>query len=90
MLQTAMVPTRGLTGEQIFTDTQLLALIGRGENWALSEIYARYAGLVFSIGLKTLNDQARDRPALSRSARHHQDSLAPGMQRLNLLLQESV
>jgi RNA polymerase sigma-70 factor, ECF subfamily len=58
MLQTAMVPTRGLTGEQIFTDTQLLALIGRGENWALSEIHARYAGLVFSIALKTLNDQA--------------------------------
>jgi RNA polymerase sigma-70 factor (ECF subfamily) len=53
-----MVPTRGPTGEQIFTDAQLLALIGRGENWALSEIHARYAGLVFSIALKTLNDQA--------------------------------
>lgn len=58
MLQTAMVPTRGPTGEQIFTDAQLLALIGRGENWALSEIHARYARLVFSIALKTLNDQA--------------------------------
>lgn len=58
MLQTTMVPTRGPTGEQIFTDAQLLALIGRGENWALSEIHARYAGLVFSIALKTLNDQA--------------------------------
>ena len=58
MLQTAMVPTRGAAGEQIFTDGQLLALIGRGENWALSEIHDRYAGLVFSIALKTLNDQA--------------------------------
>ncbi len=58
MLQTAMVPTRGPTGEQIFTDAQLLALIARGENWALSEIYDRYARLVFSIALKTLNDLA--------------------------------
>jgi RNA polymerase sigma-70 factor (ECF subfamily) len=44
--------------EQIFTDAQLLALIVRGEDWALSEIYARYAGLVFSIALKTLSDQS--------------------------------
>ena len=58
MLQTTMVPTRGPTAEQIFTDAQLLTLIGRGENWALSEIHARYARLVFSIALKTLNDQA--------------------------------
>jgi len=58
MLQTTMVPTRGPTGEQIFTDVQLLALIGGGENWALSEIYARYAGLVFSMALKTLGDHA--------------------------------
>jgi DNA-binding XRE family transcriptional regulator len=41
MLQTAMVPTQGPTGEQIFTDAQLLALIEHGENWALSEIHAR-------------------------------------------------
>lgn len=58
MLQTAMIPTLGAAGEQIFTDAQLLALIGRGENWALSEIHDRYAGLVFSIALKTLNDRA--------------------------------
>lgn len=58
MLQTTMIPTLGAAGEQIFTDGQLLALIGRGENWALSAIHARYAGLVFSIALKTLNDQA--------------------------------
>jgi RNA polymerase sigma-70 factor, ECF subfamily len=58
MLQTTMIPTRRPTGEHIFTDAQLLALIGRGENWALSEIHARYTGLVFSIALKILNDQA--------------------------------
>ena len=58
MLQTAMVPTLGAASEQIFTDAQLLALIGRGEHWALSEIYTRYAGLVFSIALKTMNNQA--------------------------------
>ena len=58
MLQTTMIPALGAAGEQLFTDAQLLPLIGRGENWALSEIHARYAGLVFSIALKTLNDQA--------------------------------
>lgn len=58
MLQTTMVLTRGSAGEQIFTDAQLLTIIGRGEDWALSEIHAWYAGLVFSIALKILNDQA--------------------------------
>jgi len=58
MLQTTMVPTRGPTAEQIFTDAQLLALIGRGENWALSEIHARYIRLVFSHAVKILNDRA--------------------------------
>jgi len=53
-----MVPTLGAAGEQIFTDAQLLALIGRGENWAVSEIYNRYARLVFSIALRTLSDRA--------------------------------
>jgi RNA polymerase sigma-70 factor (ECF subfamily) len=57
MLQTAMIPLFEGTNEPILTDAQLLAIIVRGENWALSEIYARYAGLVFSIALKTLNDQ---------------------------------
>ena len=55
MLQTAMV-ARLEASEQILTDAQLLAMIVSGENWALSEIYARYAGLVFSIALKILND----------------------------------
>jgi RNA polymerase sigma-70 factor (ECF subfamily) len=56
MLQTAMAPILEATDEQILTDAQLLAIIVRGENWALSEIYARYAGLVFSIAFKILND----------------------------------
>src|SRR6266540_4231740 len=58
MLQTTLIPMLEANDKQVFTDAQLLALIGRGENRALSEIYARYAGLVFSIALKTLNDQA--------------------------------
>jgi RNA polymerase sigma-70 factor, ECF subfamily len=58
MLQTVTIPTLKATDEQIFTDAQLLALIERGENWALSEIHARYARLVFSIALKILNDRA--------------------------------
>lgn len=58
MLQTAIVPILEVTDEQILTDAQLLAILARGENWVLSEIYARYAGLVFSIALKILNDPA--------------------------------
>ena len=58
MLQTAMVPMLHANDGKIFTDAQLLALIVRGDNWALSEIYGRYAGLVFSIALNNLNDRA--------------------------------
>jgi len=60
MLQTAMMPMLEATAtdEQIFTDAQLLTLVASGEGWALSEIYARYAGLVFMSGLHALNDQA--------------------------------
>lgn len=58
MLQTTIVPTLDAIDKHIFSDAQLLTLIGRGENWALSEIYQRYARLVFSIAFKTLNDQA--------------------------------
>jgi RNA polymerase sigma-70 factor (ECF subfamily) len=53
-----MAPVLGANHVQMFTDAQLLALVGRGENWALSEIYDRYARLVFSIALRTLNDCA--------------------------------
>ncbi|HXD09076.1 MAG TPA: sigma-70 family RNA polymerase sigma factor [Anaerolineales bacterium] len=58
MLQTAVVPAFEVTDRQIFTDPQLLALIGHGENWALSEIHSRYARLVLSLALQILNDRA--------------------------------
>lgn len=58
MLQTAMFPALEAIDKHIFTDAQLLAHIEHSENWALSEIHARYARLVFSIALKILNDQA--------------------------------
>lgn len=58
MLQTTAAPMPGSNDVQIFTDAQLLALIVRGENWALSEIHDRYARLVFSVALKIMNDHA--------------------------------
>ena len=58
MSQTAIAPQLEVTDQQVLTDAQLLALIARGENWALSEIYDRYTWLVFSLALKILNDRA--------------------------------
>ena len=58
MLQTAMFHGLESIDGHVFTDAQLLALIVRGENWALSEIHDRYSHLVFSIALKILGDQA--------------------------------
>ncbi len=58
MLQTAIAPQLKATNQQVLTDEQLLTLIARGENWALSEIYDRYTRLVFSLALKILNDRA--------------------------------
>ena len=58
MSQTAIAPQLEATDQQVLTDEQLLALIVRGENWALSEIYDRYSRLVFSLALKILNDHA--------------------------------
>ena len=58
MLQTTIVPQLEATDQQVLTDAQLLALIARGENWALSEIYDRYSRLVFSLALKILDDRA--------------------------------
>ncbi len=52
MSQTATAPQLEVT-EQVLPDAQLLALIARGENWALSEIYDRYTWLVFSRALKS-------------------------------------
>jgi RNA polymerase sigma-70 factor (ECF subfamily) len=53
-----MVSTLEANNEQILTDAQLLAFIGRGENWAVSEIYTRYVELVFSIAFRILSDSA--------------------------------
>ena len=58
MLQTTSAPQLEAAEQQVLTDAQLLALIARGENWALSEIYDRYSRLVFSLALKILNDRA--------------------------------
>lgn len=58
MLQTITVPRPEAMEEQIFSDAQLLAFVGHGETWALSELHARYARLVFSIARKTLDDPA--------------------------------
>src|SRR5512135_43458 len=58
MSQTTIAPQLKAADQQILTDAQLLALIARGENWALSDIYDRYTWLVFSLALKILNDRA--------------------------------
>src|SRR5512136_390533 len=58
MLQTTIAPQLEAAEQQVLTDAQLLALIARGENWALSEIYDRYSRLVFSLALRILNDHA--------------------------------
>ena len=58
MSQTAIAPQLEATNQQVLTDAQLLVLIVRGENWALSEIYDRYSRLVFSLAVKILNDRA--------------------------------
>src|SRR5512136_1524365 len=58
MLQTASTPQLEVTEQETLTDAQLLALVVRGEDWALSELYDRYSRLVFSIALKILNDRS--------------------------------
>jgi RNA polymerase sigma-70 factor (ECF subfamily) len=58
MSQTITALQLEVTDQQVLPDAQLLALIARGENWALSEIYDRYTWLVFSLALKILNDRA--------------------------------
>ena len=58
MLQTAIAPQLEAADQQRLTDAQVLALMLRGGNRALSEIHDRYIRLVFSLALKTLNDDA--------------------------------
>jgi RNA polymerase sigma-70 factor, ECF subfamily len=42
----------------VYTDEQLLVALTRGETWAMTAIYDRYARLVYSLALKMLNDRA--------------------------------
>jgi RNA polymerase sigma-70 factor (ECF subfamily) len=58
MLRAFYAPQLEATDQPDLTDAQLLALIVRGEDWALSEIYDRYARLVFSFALRIVNDRA--------------------------------
>jgi RNA polymerase sigma-70 factor (ECF subfamily) len=47
-----------VVGETAQSDEQLVALIVRGEDWALAELYDRYVRLVFSLAFQVLNDRA--------------------------------
>ena len=58
MLHTAIAPRLEAANQQMLADAQVLALIARGETWALSETQDRYIQLIFSGALKTPNDQA--------------------------------
>jgi RNA polymerase sigma-70 factor (ECF subfamily) len=40
----------------VYTDEQLIHALKRGEQWAMSILYDRYARLVFSLALKILQD----------------------------------
>jgi len=42
----------------VHTDEQLMSALTRGETWAMTAIYDRYARLVYSLALKMLNDRA--------------------------------
>lgn len=40
------------------SDEDLISLVARNESWALAELYDRYARLVFSLGVRVLNDRS--------------------------------
>ena len=42
----------------VYTDEQLVVALTRGETWAMTAIYDRYARLVYSLALRMLNDRA--------------------------------
>ncbi len=42
----------------VLTDDQLMSALTRGESWAMTALYDRYARLVFSLALRILNDRA--------------------------------
>ena len=58
MSQIASASSFEAANRQMLTDAQLLALVVRGENWALSEIHTRYIRLVFAQAVRILNDRA--------------------------------
>lgn len=41
-----------------YTDDQLISALRKGEEWAMSALYDRYARLVFSLALRILNDRS--------------------------------
>ncbi len=42
----------------VYTDEQLIIALTRGETWAMTALYDRYARLVYSLALRMLNDRA--------------------------------
>jgi RNA polymerase sigma-70 factor (ECF subfamily) len=42
----------------VYTDEQLIVALTRGEAWAMTALYDRYARLVYSLAFKVLNDRA--------------------------------
>jgi RNA polymerase sigma-70 factor (ECF subfamily) len=49
---------RNRTMATVYTDDQLISAIRKGEGWAMTALYDRYARLVFSLALRILNDRA--------------------------------
>jgi hypothetical protein len=56
MLHIAIAPRLEATDQQGLTDAQVLALMLRGGNRALSEIHDRHIRLVFSLGVSACRD----------------------------------
>lgn len=42
----------------VYTDDELIVALRKGESWAMSALYDRYARLVFSLALRILNDRS--------------------------------
>ena len=42
----------------VYTDDQLIAALRKGDGWAMTALYDRYARLVFSLALRILNDRS--------------------------------
>lgn len=44
--------------QQSLTDEELIGFVAQNASWAVAELYDRYARLVYSLALRTLNDAA--------------------------------